>query len=264
MHLFGVAGLQLAPFRCYIGPGGLDPGIKRVFHSRLLFFEQSEPGLDPVEGKIREVPGSRRESFPGAMRRHQVPRHQAGLLNPLLRQLGPNKRFQVPQALFGCCINVRRISMAHHHSRARQGTVKRVIVGGRDGVELVIVTAGTGYRQALKGLSQRVDLVINHVRTNLAETNTIVMAQFSQTQERGSDQRLIDTLLGVDARLFEEIAGQMFANELVVGNVVIERADEVVTVKPGAFDFVIPIVAESLGEPHDVHPVTGPMLPEMG
>ena len=90
------------------------------------------------------------------------------------------------------------------------------------------------------------------------------MAQLSQTQERGSDQRLVDTLLGVDARFFEQVAGQMFANELVVGNVLIERADEIIPVEPRAFDFVIPIVAESLGEPHDVHPVTGPMLPEMG
>src|SRR5207249_7077086 len=74
LRLFGVAGLQLAPLLCDIGTGGLDPWIKRVFHSRLLFFKQSEPGLDPVEGKIREVLGSRRESFPGAMRRHQVSR----------------------------------------------------------------------------------------------------------------------------------------------------------------------------------------------
>src|SRR2546427_8719974 len=55
----------------------------------------------------------------------------------------------------------------------------------------------------------------------------------------------------------------MFANKLVVRNVLIECANQVVTIKPGAFDFVVPVVAESLGEAHDVHPVAGPTFAEM-
>ncbi len=148
-------------------------------------------------------------------------------------------------------------------ARTRQRAVKRVVVRGRDGVELVIVAARTGNGKPLKGFSKSVDLIVHDVRAYLPETNAIVVAQFSQAQKRRSNDRLVDPFLGVDPRLWEQIAGKMFANELVVRNVLIECADQVVTIKPGAFDFVVPVVAESFGETHDVHPVASPTFAEM-
>ena len=92
----------------------------------------------------------------------------------------------------------------------------------------MIVTAGASHREALKGLSQCVDLVIDHVGSDLPKTNAIVMPQFSETQKRGSDQRFVDSLLVVDAGLFEQVTGEMLADELVVGDILIKRPDEVI------------------------------------
>ncbi len=55
----------------------------------------------------------------------------------------------------------------------------------------------------------------------------------------------------------------MFANELIVRNILIESADQIVPVQPRSFDFVIPVIAEGLGEAHHIHPLAGPMLSEM-
>ena len=60
------------------------------------------------------------------------------------------------------------------------------------------------------------------------------------------------------------VAGEVFADELGVGDVGVEGADEVVAVVVGAVDFVVPIVAEGFGEAHEVHPVAGPLFAEVG
>ena len=60
------------------------------------------------------------------------------------------------------------------------------------------------------------------------------------------------------------VAGEVLADELGVGDVGVEGADEVVAVVVGAVDFVVPIIAESFGETHEVHPVAGPLLAEVG
>ena len=56
----------------------------------------------------------------------------------------------------------------------------------------------------------------------------------------------------------------MFADQLVVRDIVVKGADEVVAIEPGAFDFVVPVIAEGFGEAHDVHPVARPVFSEMG
>ena len=65
----------------------------------------------------------------------------------------------------------------------------------------MIVTAGTGNGKALKGLPQSIDLIVHDVRSNLPETNAVVVAQFSQAQRRRSNDRLIDPFFRVDPGL---------------------------------------------------------------
>src|SRR5882762_4615751 len=128
----------------------------------------------------------------------------------------------------------------------------------------MIVAAGAGDGETLKCLPQRIDLVIDDIRAYLPETNTIVVAELAQPQEGRSDYRFIDAILDIDPRFLQQVSGEMLANQLVVRNILIEGADQVIAVEPRAFDFVVPVIAESFGEAHDVHPVAGPMLSEMG
>ena len=43
----------------------------------------------------------------------------------------------------------------------------------------MIVAAGARYGEPLKSLSQSIDLVVDHVRSNLPETNAIVVAELA-------------------------------------------------------------------------------------
>jgi len=113
------------------------------------------------------------------MCRHQVPGNRFGFLNPASRQLPPDERFQFPQTLLCSLIHGGKTGVAHHHSRTGQDAVKGIIVAGRNGIELVIVAAGAGNGEALKCLAQSIDLVIDDIRANLPETNTIVVAEFA-------------------------------------------------------------------------------------
>ena len=68
----------------------------------------------------------------------------------------------------------------------------------------------------------------------------------------------------VPARLRQQVAGDVFADELIVRHVVIEGADQIIAITPGVMDLVVPFVAVRLGEADDVHPVPGPAFAEMG
>ena len=60
------------------------------------------------------------------------------------------------------------------------------------------------------------------------------------------------------------VAGELLADEAVVGLVVVERADDVVAVAPGVGLGVVALVAVGLGEPDEVEPVPAPLLAVAG
>ena len=67
---------------------------------------------------------------------------------------------------------------------------------------------------------------------------------------------------GVEPRLGQLVAGDLFCHETVVGQVLIESADQVITVSPGAGDGVVEFMSFGLGISDDVHPMPGPSLTE--
>ena len=89
----------------------------------------------------------------------------------------------------------------------------------------MIVAACTGDRRCLKRFRQRVDLVVDDVEADLTQPDTVVVIDLAETIKRRANDRFVDLLLIVPPRLLEQIAGDVLTNKLVVGNVLIQRAD---------------------------------------
>ena len=239
------------------------PREQRIFHGGLLLFEQRNPCLHAVQSEFPQIRRLWRSAFPGPVGGQQIAGNQARLRHPELCQFFPNLRFQLPQTVLRPIRRMGQPGIPHHHAGTGERAVKAVIIAGRNRVELVIVAARTGDGEPLKCLAQGVDLVIDHVCANLPEPDAVVMPQFAHPQKRRPQDRFVDRILRIHARLIQKVSGQMFANQLVIRNVLIERADEVVAIEPGALDLVIPVVAECFGKTHHVHPVARPVFAEM-
>ena len=80
---------------------------------------------------------------------------------------------------------------------------------------------------------------------------------FNQAEVARADAGFVDTFLGVDSRLFQEVAGQLLADELVIRHVGIERANEVVAIAPRLNDLRVAFAATGIGIADEVHPVAG-------
>src|SRR4051812_22180764 len=59
------------------------------------------------------------------------------------------------------------------------------------------------------------------------------------------------------------IAGDLEADELVIGQIVIERLNDEVAILEGAGAILVELVAAALGEANGVEPVAGPAFAEM-
>ena len=62
----------------------------------------------------------------------------------------------------------------------------------------------------------------------------------------------------------QDVAGDLLPDELVVGQVAVERLDHPVAVAPGVVADVVPLEALALAEPDDIQPVARPALAVMG
>ena len=68
---------------------------------------------------------------------------------------------------------------------------------------------------------------------------------------------------GLQARLRQQVAGEVLRDELVVGHVGVEGADDVIAVLVGVGDGGVELVAARLGVAHQVEPVPAPALAEV-
>src|SRR5262249_17732299 len=134
-----------------------------------------------------------------------------------------------------------------------------VVIAAGDRVELVIVTAGAGYGQAEEGLGHHVDLIVDAADLFLTNVHRRMDA-LAQVEEPGREDRLVESLDGVPARVIEQITGEVLDQESVVGEVRIERADDVIAIAVGVRDVVVELVAGGLGVADEIEPVAGPSL----
>lgn len=138
-----------------------------------------------------------------------------------------------------------------------------MIIFGGNGIEFVVVTAGASDGGGLEGFGEGVDLVIDDFITDLRQADAIVVVDFAEAVEGGADDGFVELLLVVPARVIEQVTGDMFTNELVVGKILVEGADQIIAITPGVVHLVIPFVAMGFGKADDIEPMPGPALAEM-
>ena len=131
----------------------------------------------------------------------------------------------------------------------------------------MVVAAGAGDGHAEKRLAEHVDLVVDAVGLIGAGIDGRVLG-FAQPPEAGGEDRFVEKemrpLFGAAARAGQQVAGQVLADELIVGHVVIESADQVVAILPGVGNCKVELVALRLGVAHHVEPMPRPALAIMG
>ena len=127
----------------------------------------------------------------------------------------------------------------------------------------MVVAAGARYRRRLERLAERVDLVVGNIIADLPQGDAIVVVHLAEAIEGRADHRFVEALLRVPARLWQQIAGDVLAHELVVRHILVERPNQVVAVAPRVVNVVVPLVAVRFGEADNVHPVPGPALAEV-
>ena len=146
-------------------------------------------------------------------------------------------------------------------TRAAEDSVERVEVLGGDRIEFVVMTARAGDGHGLERFCKSVDLVIDELRLMLSDIHGRMRLLGKPIKNR-ADDRFVEPLRWIQARVREEIAGHLFSDELVVRQVGVERADQVIAVPPGVRDRIIAFVTEGLGVAHQVQPMTGPAFAE--
>ena len=154
--------------------------------------------------------------------------------------------------------------IVHHHlagSTAGEDAVERVKIPLADGIKLVIVTPGAGNGEPKKGLREDIDLVVDdlHLIIQCVHRN---IAELDHAQMRQSEHGFVQAFGAVETRIRQQIPGDVFADELVVGHVAVEGADEVIPVTPGHRQFRVALAAVRFAVANQIHPVPRPTLPE--
>src|SRR5262249_7909757 len=113
--------------------------------------------------------------------------------------------------------------------RAGEDGSQAVVVPGGDRVELVVVTAGAGDGEAEDAPRHDIDLLVDDV---IKHFYLILFGDelWAKRQESGGDHAPFVDRLFRGRR--QEIAGDLLAHEGVIGDVAVERIDDVVTIAP--------------------------------
>ena len=133
-----------------------------------------------------------------------------------------------------------------------------VVVGDGDGVELMIVAAGAAESHAEEGAADSVDLFIDEFHFE-----KFVILEF--VVQSAEDEVAAADKLGVPCcggGVVKEVAGEVFADELVVGFVLVEGIDDVVTEAPGIGEDEGAPAAAGLREASDIKPMPPPTFAE--
>src|SRR5262249_46512061 len=112
-------------------------------------------------------------------------------------------------------------------ARTLQEAGQGVVVSGGEGVELVVVAAGAAQREAQERLAHYVYLVVNSVGLILRDVYRRVVA-LAEPPEARADDRFVEPLGRMAARVGQQVARDMLHHELIVGQIGVQGADHVV------------------------------------
>src|SRR5579884_2956395 len=85
----------------------------------------------------------------------------------------------------------------------------------------------------------------------------------AEKPEAGGEDRFVKPLLRMPAGIRQQVAGQMFENELIVRHVGIKCSNDVITILIGVRDGIVELVSSCLGIAHEIEPMPAPALAEM-
>ena len=126
----------------------------------------------------------------------------------------------------------------------------------------MVVASGAAYGQTEEGLTEDVQLVLDAVGVILLGVGRGVH-RLVKIPVTGSDDGLIKLILRMPTGFLQQVPGDMLDKELVIGQVRIKGPDQVVAVLMGMLKRIIELVTTSLGISNQIHPVAGPLFPEM-
>ena len=98
---------------------------------------------------------------------------------------------------------------------------------------------------------------------NAVEHQAAAMPVLTHVVEHRSDQAFIRGERMIDARLWQQVTGDLLTHELIETGVVVEGTDQIVAILMRALGGVVPFVTVSVRVAHHVHPVTGKVLAEL-
>ena len=144
-------------------------------------------------------------------------------------------------------------------SSALKHAVQRIIIGQRHRIELVVVASGTTQRQTQKGLTHRVDGVL--------EGQVVVILRVEAEPPRNGQESGGRHAFGIPvpgSLPGQQVPGDLLRNKLKVGFVGIEGIDDVVPIAPGHRHRIVGSLARGVGIPNDIQPMPAPALPVTG
>ena len=111
----------------------------------------------------------------------------------------------------------------------------------------MVVTTGASHRQPQERLGKNVQLIVEAIGLILVGIDRTV-GGLVQIPEAGGDHRLVEPGGRMTSGVLEQIPRDLLPNELVIRHVLVERADEVITVLPRIRNGAVLFVAVGFGE----------------
>ena len=121
----------------------------------------------------------------------------------------------------------------------------------------MVVAAGAADAEPEEGLSDVIDDLVERVLPG-EPLRSLIPADLSGQEDRGRDE---EAGRGV---LSERVADDLFLDEPVVGRVLIEGTDDVITVGPGVRPLGVHLEPVRVGIPDDIEPVLAPSFSVAG
>ena len=142
---------------------------------------------------------------------------------------------------------------------AGEYAIQCVVILRGNCVELVVVTTGAGNGEAEERFGEDVDLVVNELELMMADVNGRMHLLAEPVLGR-AQERFIAAVGRVGSGVWQQITRDLFARELIKGQVRVEGAHQVIPVLPGAQHRIIELVPQRLGVTHFVEPMPRPTL----
>ena len=182
---------------------------------------------------------------------------------PMIAELTADYRFELLDFRAVQVLQSGRVDVRDRRTAAHHDAVEAVEILLADRVEFMIVAARARNGEPQHRLRHDVDLVVG-------KSDLLVVcirhpkSMRHHAQLCRADGGFIDAEFGVDARLFQKVASQVFADQLVVGNIGTNRANKVVAILVRIRNRGVALAAVRLGVAIPIHPIPGPAFAVSG